>query len=472
MKRQFFVLFFPFLLLTLFIYSISTSFFFWDTIHIVSLPAHFFYENNFSKLILPDRYDSGHLPAFSMYLAVVWNFFSKSLIVSHFAIFPFVIGILYQAYLLIGRIISNQYYILIVLLLTLIEPTFLSQIAVVSPDIPMLFFFLLGINSIKTKKEGLFSLAIIGLFLMSMRGAMSAVALLIVELIIDVNYNGVKSIIKQLSCKSLKYLPGAFIFFGFHFYHYQQTGWAMLHEDSPWAPTHVANDLSGAIYNIGIFIWRLIDSGRLFVWIVLLFILIRYRNSIIKDKKIQPLIFYILALLFLFFTLFMKYKYFTLHRYLSPIYFLVTIFTGYLIVEFIKSNKLKKVLFGFCFIGLITGNFWVYPAKVAQGWDSTLAHLPYYSLQQKMLTYLNEQNIEINGVGAEFPALEKQDYIMLNGNNNALKKQEVGSDIYIVYSNVNNDFSDEELDSLQINYSLKKEFKSMQIVVQLYEKMN
>ncbi len=97
------------LLTIILIYSIlflctSGNEFFWDTTQLASKHGHWYYENNFKYLLLPNHLDSGHIPAFGMYIALMWKLFEKSLFISHLAIFPFTLGILYQVYKLLLNI--------------------------------------------------------------------------------------------------------------------------------------------------------------------------------------------------------------------------------------------------------------------------------------------------------------------------------------------------------------------------------
>ena len=45
-------------------------------------------------------------------------------------------------------------------------------------------------------------------------------------------------------------------------FHYLETGWMGYHENSPWAPAFEKVDFQGAIKNILILGWRLLDFGR------------------------------------------------------------------------------------------------------------------------------------------------------------------------------------------------------------------
>ncbi|MEK7253678.1 MAG: hypothetical protein AAB316_02970, partial [Bacteroidota bacterium] len=96
MKTSFRILpFFFYFTALLATYLVRNHPFFWDTIQLASKHAHFFYDTDFQSLILPENIDSGHPPAFGMYLALVWKIFGKTLTVSHFAMLPFLWGIVF-----------------------------------------------------------------------------------------------------------------------------------------------------------------------------------------------------------------------------------------------------------------------------------------------------------------------------------------------------------------------------------------
>jgi len=69
--------------------------FFGDCINLGSRYAQWFLESNFSGLIAPAGVDSGNPPFFGLYLAICWNFLGKTLPVSHLAMFPFIVGIVW-----------------------------------------------------------------------------------------------------------------------------------------------------------------------------------------------------------------------------------------------------------------------------------------------------------------------------------------------------------------------------------------
>jgi len=433
------------------IYS-SNHVFFWDTIQLGSKQAHFFFENNFQNLLLPNEIDSGHIPSFGIYLAFLWTLFGKNLLVSHLAMLPFVWGIVWQSYLLLKKFIPEKF-IGIALLIFLADPTLLSQITLVSPDVPLVFFFLLASNSILKNQRWFLMLALSGLFVISLRGVMVSVAILVIDILINVRFKSWKEVILVLSKYSLVYLPGFFIFVGFSLYHYLIKGWIGYHDDSPWASFFEKVSFSGVFRNILILGWRLIDFGRIFVWGITLVLLIIYWKSFYQHKLGKKAI-------IIFFVTFLSlagqiiwFNNLVAHRYLLPVFLAFSLMGLYLLFNFISSDKPKKLLSTIWLIGLITGNFWVYPDKVAQGWDSTLAHLPYYSLRSEMVHYMDEQQIDIEEVGSDFPMTGPFKHLDLSDNLKAFPEKDFEKHRYILYTNVFNDFTDSQINELRLEWN-------------------
>ncbi|MFN8255229.1 MAG: hypothetical protein U0W24_06035 [Bacteroidales bacterium] len=458
-----------FLFFTLLTWLVSDHIFFGDTIQLGAKHGLFFYENNFSAFLLPDNLDSGHIPAFGMYLAVCWKIFGKSLWVSHFAILPFLIGIVWQSFILLRKYIHARY-IYYALALFLADATFLSQATLVSPDIILIFFFLLGLNAIVSNKKNLILIAFIGLALISMRGMMIILALITIDLISNVKFDSFKSALTKLSARSLIYLPSVLVILSFLIYHYFAKGWMGYHKNSPWADSFRIVGFRGSVYNTGILVWRLIDFGRVFLWMfVFTFIILNFKR--VKDDRVlkQLAVCFVIVLISLSVSL-VVYSGLSQHRYLMPVNSVFLLLTCYLLFEKLKSEKLKYYLYGFLLVGMLSGNLWIYPEKISVGWDATLAHLPYYNLREKMNLYLNENKIEFEKIGCDFPNLAEQKYLELNNDNRKHKEKETGLDEYILYSNIYNGFSDAEIQKLHSDFVLQKEFKQMGIFLRLYKR--
>ena len=179
-KKYYFLILSCLFTLALFILNRNNSFF-WDGVHYGSIEPNFYYTSHFKSILMPDGIDSGEIPIFGLYIASIWSLFGRTLTVSHLAMFPFVIGILYQLYILCLRFFKNEF-AYITMLLLIADTTLLSQFTLVSPDLPLLFFFLLGINSLFDNRKVMFAIGILFLFLNITRGIMLSFCLLLLDI--------------------------------------------------------------------------------------------------------------------------------------------------------------------------------------------------------------------------------------------------------------------------------------------------
>ena len=438
--------------------------FFWDTIQLGSKHAHWYYENNFKYILLPDSIDSGHFPVFGMALALVWKIFGKSLIASHIFMLPFLVGIVFQTYRLSAYFFNSKWkYVVMVILL--IDPTILSQSVLVTPDIPLLFFLLLLFNSIIFNNKILLIFSSVGLSSISLRGTMLCILMAIFVFIVK-TLNGEKKFlaIKQVF---IVFLPSGIITLAYMLFHYFKKGWIGYHPESPWAQCFEKVSLQEFLYNTGIYIWRLIDFGRVFVWVVLLFLFLSVKK-LKPNSRFQFLLVINMLLIVVFPITMLLHKHLLAHRYLIPVFYFFSLFVLYFLFQVIESPLKKVIVIIFIVLGLISGNFWKYPDGISTGWDSTLAHLPYYSLRKKMIDYIRFQKIPFDKVGSGFPNLAKFKYTDMTSDQNSFLLKDLNSQQYIFYSNIFNDFTDSEIDELKDRWILEKEYRYLQVKVQLY----
>lgn len=442
--------------------------FFWDTVQLGSKHANFYFTTNFNSLLLPEVIDSGHIPTFGMYIALIWELFGRNLIASHLAMLPFVIGIIWQLNILIKMFFKTNRGG-VILLLILLDPTLLSQITLISPDVPLVFFFLLGLNSVLKNHKITLLFSVLFLFLVSMRGMMVAFCLLIIDVFLNINFNNsFKHIFYSLVRRSAIYLPSLLLFILFSVYHYIEKGWIGFHKDSPWADSFAPVDFKGFIYNVGILGWRLLDFGRVGIWFVFILLFLEYRKEIFEDKQTRLLLFIFICLIVILPANMLWAKNLLGHRYLLPIFLCLSLLTAKILFSINTNIKLRRILVSIWLLVIVSGNFWVYPDKISQGWDATLAHLPYYSLRKQAIQYLDDQKIEINEVQTFFPDSNIMDDIDLNGDFRKFKKFE-GDNGYVLYSNIHN-VSDEIYNTLMAEYDLVKEFKSNSVFFRIYNK--
>ena len=444
--------------------------FFWDKDLILSKRAFWFTEHGFN-LVLPNSFDNGYPPALSLILALLWSIFGKSLILGHLLMLPFALGIIYQFYRFISKMSNNKRFIHFTLILLLIDTTLMSQIVVVSNDLLLMFFFFLSLNAILYKKRNLLYISILGLALSHFRGIMACVIVFLFDIFVAYQtFKNSRLIVRKLLLLVPQYLPGFFVVLAYGIYHYVTTGWVLTHANSPWRYCYERVDFMGFIFNIGILGWRLIDFGRLFIWIFLALAIIQlFRKKNVMDNHIRNLSLLIILSGIVLFPSMLIYKVLSSHRYLLPLYSLVTILAGYLLFEKSVLSIKPKIIFSILLIGMITGNLWIYPDNVAKGWDSTIAHLPYHSLRKKMIRYIENKKINFASVGSEVPNTNPQKYYYLNDDERFFPLKDFKKDTYIFYSNVFNMFTDRELDKLKNQWILVKEYRCLQVKVQLYQ---
>lgn len=447
----------------------ANNFFFWDTIQLGAKHACYYFDNNLKIGFLPDSIDSGHIPFFGYYLALVWTIFGKSLFVSHFAMIPFIIGIIVQLHKLLELFFEKQN-IFFVMVLVFADPSISSQLLLISPDIFLLFFYLLTLNATLYGKRNIKITGAIGLCLISMRGMIALFSIFIVDFIpiIQTKENKFKSVVKA----AFIYLPAVFLALLFFMLHYIEKGWFGFHSNSPWASSFELSTFKEIGYNVFILIWRFVDFGRIFLWLFFFvgFIFV-FRNRIIKNKKVEIFLRYFLAFILAGLPIWLFFKSMAMHRYLLPGILLFTIIVALVIQE--CFNKHKKIYFFLLTFLLISGNFWVYPDKIAMGWDATLAHIPYYSLHEKMVNFMLKNEIPINNTGSAFPNLADARYIYLDETKDiTFLPYDFKQNRYIFQSNVYNDFSDNELDILINKWNLIKEYKMAKVYIRLYKNPN
>lgn len=477
--------------------------FFWDTVQLGAKHADFFYTTHFSQPLLPQEMDSGHPPLFGLYLAACWKLFGATLPVSHWAMLPFLWGIVALLFAL-ARHFGTPKTAWWLPLLVAADPVMAAQAVLVSPDVVLVFFFLLALWSITQQKPVIQAIALAGLALISMRGMMTAAMLFVWQLLFfsfelraclagrqaRSSELGTRKpmwigYVRRLSNLLPVFLPGALLAGGWLLWHYLQAGWIGYHPDSPWAPSFERAGAAGIVRNGVILVWRLLDFGRIFVWAGVLFLLWQHRpvRAVFQNKTQQQAAgLLLLALLFLAPTL-LLYKALSAHRYLLPVFLALSLWL-YAMATQTPKHGLRVVVFAALL--LLGGNFWVYPQHIAQGWDATLAHWPYYELRQQALDFIEQENLPLDSIGTAFPEIGPLHYRDLSGfqardrisrqpdrisrrpGRIGFKTKDLDTDPYILWSNVMNDFSDAERAALQQDWLPLRRWKKGAVEMVLY----
>ena len=469
------LLFASLLFFTVLIWYFSDAVFFWDTVSQASKRGNFYYQTNFQYLILDPALDSGHPPFFNILVALSWTIFGRTLFVSHFLMLPFVLGIVWQIYRLIRNVFPENYRRLI-FLIALADTTFLAQTILISPDIVMLFGFLLCLNAIVEHEKWQL---IAGSFLMpfvSIRGILLLSTIGLIFLFWQIitqrqNTTTQQALIKAIKKSFLYFLPVGLCLIAYLTYHYVATGWLISSPNPEWIGHRQPNDAYHIARNIGLIGWRFLDNGRFVMSLLLVFFLVKMlknRQAIAAEGQFLLLSFFafflIFAPIFIFFSVAIN------NRYLLPVFLLLHLLVAYFLLHSGYKNFLVKTGLWIALLALWTGSFWIYPKHIAQGWDGTLAHLPYYDLREKMIHYIEKESIPLSVIGTEFPNIGALDYYDLSGRKEGFAEKDFANNQYIFYATVMNDFTDEELRALEEDWQIVKIFEQWPIEVILYKK--
>lgn len=460
---------------TFFIWCFSDAVFFWDTVSQASKRGNYYYQTNFQNLILDPALDSGHPPFFNVFIGLSWSIFGRNLMVSHLVMLPFVLGLVYQIYRLINNLFpeNNRW---LVFLIALADTTFLAQTVLISPDIVLCFGFLLCLNAIFENKNGQLIIGTFFLPFVSIRGILLFGVIGVIFLswkLVKGHQKGVK--FNKNLFKSIQESIWVFMWAGLSLivylsHHYEVTGWLISSPNPEWIVHRQPNNLYNIARNVGLIGWRFLDNGRIICSLLLLFFLVKmYRQKISLSKEGQFLLlsfgafFLIFAPIFIFFSVAIN------NRYLLPAFLLLHLLVVYFIVIDSFKIRLKKTWLFAILIALFSGTFWIYPKHIAQGWDGTLAHLPYYKLRDQMHDFIKKEGIPLADIGTEFPNKGALDFYDLSNRKEGLADKDFSQNKYLFYATVMNDFTDEELRALDEDWIIVKTFKQWPIEVILYQ---
>ena len=443
--------------------------FFWDNILLSSKYAHHFLENGHNSLLVDPDIDCGHPTLFGMYLSFAWKFFGYTLSVAHFAMLPFLF-LLSFSYYKIQKYFVSKSLLSISLLFFLCEPSLMAQCTMVTSEIVMLSGLLWGISAILYDKRFQLVVATLMMASVSLRGAIMVFILYVIGMI----FYKVRD--QKIKFNLALYFIPSFIFFTiWNIYHYKHTGWYLVGGNPKWAEHYQTVGLKDILKNCLLIVRNLLDFGRIFLWMTMFSLSIIYYKKIKElcgKKKVSVLFIFIASItLFSLFVIFIANP--IGHRYMM-LWYILAIVLLLQASEAIKPTLLRKGTLILTAMFVLTGNLWIYPDKIAQGWDSTLGHLPYFSLREKAFNYIEEQGLENDRIGAGFMLHSDARFVDLKTRTFSIEDKEIGIEKfdYILYSNINNDYSDQEIDDLHKKWVLEKEFCFRDLCVKLFRRNN
>lgn len=440
---------------------------FWDNVLFAGKMPNWLYENGVLNWNLPEELDTGHPPLLATLLAASWYLVGKSLAAAHWLMFPFVWGLLWQLYVLVDYFVEQKTEKWWAFGLVVADATLLAQFVLVNPEIIQLFLFFTALNALLRQRIAVQMLASSVLGLVSYRGMVFVFSIFLIDLARYCVKNETHFLrffsLKKVLIYAFSAAP-AVIYLSFRM---MSKGWIRHNPSGYWVDAWGFHSWSDFMLNLLknqlILVQRFTDFGRIFVIVMILAIIYQHRVVFQKEKIHDLLLIWLgatlpIAVLSAVIVNPMG------HRYFIPSYLLSALFLFLLL----PAIHWKKIVYSVALLVLLASNFIVYPDKFAQGWDASLAHLPYWKLRKEAINYLDQQQIPIAQVATFFPNYSTIDNVELNGDLRSFSKFS-GKEPYVFYSNVYN-LSDNEFDILYKNYTLLQTFRSGQIRIEIWRK--
>lgn len=445
--------------------------FFWDSVSVLSRPATVLYENGFSSLYFPESTVSDNLPL-SILLALWWMVFGRTLFSTHVLFILFGLAFVWQLFGLCREVMGKSRGRDFVFLLLLCDTTLLTQLLVPMFDIVMVLCALVCLRGILSGNK---AKVVAGAFFLAMlrsRGVMVCAALGLFALLHAVCRKGMnwRLAASLIGREMLLFLPAlAVSVFLFAVQMRNQEVVFGMGKDSLW---RIA-DMGRIMGNLVSFPLFLLDLGKVFLWVVLLFVVLKYGWAKVWTSLPCPLVGAYAVLLVVFFLMTVPFKNPYGGRYFMLLYILMSLLLGKLMFDLMPLRRARLLCVGLMLLLGTAHLGWYSTLRVTQ-WDCSLLHLPYYRLRWQALDYLGDRHVLPHQVSSFFPADKPSDLIDLDKAKSGVWAcepfaGEAAEADYILYSNISNvlDRSKAGIDS---SCALQKRFEKGAVFIEVWKR--
>jgi hypothetical protein len=157
------------------------------------------------------------------------------------------------------------------------------------------------------------------------------------------------------------------------------------------------------------------------------------------------------------------------HRYYLPIIVLALIGTVMLIAQSKLTRPRQTALLVLILFSQLISHRLVYPDNISQGWDSSLAYVPYIAQVDQVEDYLVEHNISCGEVGTYFPLRGNSKYRDLIDRDCIYPAAAIGQQQYLITSNIMNDLKSVEQSKIELKYTRLKSWNNNGVYLHLYQ---
>lgn len=438
--------------------------FFWDHTAGYAMPADYLLTHGFQAILYPSDYVA-EPPLAHWYLAALWTWLGRSLLVAHLSVALFSVGVIWQVYRLCEQL--QPRYAPYLFLLIVAEPALSTQLLLLSPDILLCFFALLSIRYLLAGRRIPLSLSALCLGMVSIRGFVVCAGLGLGYLLIQIFLGG-KPFRRAFWYALPPFLPVLLAMASWFVYRKVETGYWLYAPDFAYLEHRKWADGLRLLKNTLGFALRLADSGRLVVWILFFAAACKMGiRSFLTFIFRSPVALLYLSILFVMLGVTLPLTNPFGDRYFLILYMLFALLTAQMLLQAYKPRAVKLACVAMILV-LLSGHAWIYPEKIAKAWDSVLSHVPYYTLRGEMIRYLEEEQIAPADVAASFPLNAVFGQTDVTDDRRRFSPLDWEGSRYILYSNVYN-WDDDNLRRLHSGrWKLKKEFRKGFVCLQLY----
>ena len=401
--------------------------FFGDSITSTSRLATNIYENG--TIFYAFGSDPGHPPLYSLFMALSWKLFGKSLLVSH------IYGMLCCVFLLMGfrklcSLYLNSTYTNYATLLVMAHPTFITQNAMMLNTAMLMGLFLFGVYYLLSNKALLFVLVTSIMMLTHLQGAYFLAAFAVGDFYLHW---------KKLEWKQFfvtrffVYAIPFSVFMLWMIVHYKHAGWWIKSPD--FTDTAETNSIGQIVKGLVYCIWRFIDYGMIIP--IVLYAYFQWKR---KSATLNTQVFWVLVIvtsIILSITL----KNTIAHRYFLGLecWFLI------LFMNVLPTSSLpQRIIYITTFLFLCIGSFIYYPGKTIA--DANIQYRGYFEIDQ----YAMKSYDDTSKVYSKAPIANPSKFIDLGSDNVAILRigENLDSLPIVISSNICAEFTHEEQETL------------------------
>lgn len=374
----------------------------------ISEVGMYVFNSNFSSLIKLSI-DNGTPPLYSVLLAISYLIFSKSLWVAHLLSLVFAVGLLWQINKLSIFFVSTWHRHFI-FLLVLADPVFNTQFALMGYDIAILFFLFWSLRMVFFQKTNLLFIPLVFIALLNLRGFTIVISLLLIHCIYERFYLYKKIRFKLL----LPYFFAVLFLFAWLIYHYSVAGFFAIVNGNK--VLHQNSNIIWICKNLALYCWKILDFNRFALLALIVYVLVKekfWKKTPSTFSKQNYLLLISIILFFVVFAIFFAAKHYPVsHRYFLPIFPLISL----LLIHVLKSYSKRFFVFATSFLSLLLflGNYYFYPPKYGNAWDTSLKVLPYFEAKSAAMQFIKQNKLDTLRIASFFPETRQQKFMSLD----------------------------------------------------------